>query len=236
VASAADDATPFIHVERVEVQKTDVQPASVIMGFHSNSVIGDSGEAAVTRAYTLAAGFGYPTGYIFETLRGLGLSYEAAAYDSPGRSGQYPGSFIAYAACDPRNINQVTQLMLLNLARLQGTDDDMQPDWFNRSKELIATADALEHETPDAQAERDALDELMGQGYDYHDKLNAKIDSVTLDEVRAYARTRLRECVVTICTPDPTSVSVQAGKFEFPAFPKVDLTPKGVQLDTGAPH
>jgi predicted Zn-dependent peptidase len=208
----------------------------VVIGFRSKSIIGEPGEATATRAFTLTAGFGYPTGYIFETLRGLGLSYEAAAYDNPGRSDQLPGCMMAYAACDASKVSQVTQLMLQNLERLQGSDADMQPDWFNRSKELISTADALEHETPDQQAERDALDELLGLGYDYHDRLNHNIGTVTLDDIRAYADSRLRDCIVTICTPDPGSVNVPTGRQDFSPFPKVDLTPKGIQLDTGAPH
>jgi zinc protease len=235
-APSPDTTTPFINVSAVQIQKTDQGPASVMIGFHSGSIIGEPTEAAATRAFTLAAGFGYPTGYIFETLRGLGLSYEAAAYDSPGRSADLPGCMIAYAGCDPSKVTQVTDLILLNMARLQGTDADMQPDWFTRSKELIATADAMEHETPDEQAERDALDELLGLGFDYHTHLNDAINNVLLDDVRGYARTRLRDCVVTICTPDPSAVQVSTGRRDYAAFPKVDLTPKGVQLDTGAPR
>jgi zinc protease len=234
--AATDAATPFINVSQVKVQKVDQGPASVVIGFHSGSVIGEPAEATATRAYTLAAGFGYPTGYIFETLRGLGLSYEAAAYDNPGRSDKLTGCMMAYAACDASKVNQVTDLILLNMARLQGSDADMQPDWFNRSKALIATADALENETPDAQAERDALDELLGLGFDYHTLLNAEIGVVTLDDIRAYADTRLRDCIVTICTPDPQSVTVAAGRRQYTSFPVVDLTPKGIQLDTGAPR
>jgi zinc protease len=231
-----DSATPFVNVQKVLVKKTDQGPASIAIGFKSGAVIGEPGEATATRAYTLAAGFRYPTGYIFETLRGLGLSYEAAAYSSPGRDPELPGCLLAYAACDPSKVNQATELILMNIARLQGTDDDMQPDWFARSSELISTADALEHETPESQAERVALDELMGLGWDFHDKMNQWISDVTLDQVRAYARTRLRDCVVTICTPDPDAVQIPEGKKEYTAFPKVDLTPKGIQLDTGAPR
>jgi predicted Zn-dependent peptidase len=143
---------------------------------------------------------------------------------------------LAYAACDGSKVNQVTDILLQNMARLQAPDADMQPDWFVRSQDLITTSDALEHETPEAQAERVALDELFGLGYDYHDKFASQINGVTLDGIRAYARGHLRDCVVTICTPDPASVTVAAGKREYTSFPTVDLTPKGIQLDTGAPH
>jgi zinc protease len=230
-----DSATPFVNVTRVEVQKTEQGPASVVIGFGSNSVIGEPAEATGTRAYTLAAGYSYPTGYIFETLRGLGLSYEAAAYENPGQSEKIPGALWVYAACDPSKVNEVTRQLLLNIARLQGGDADMQPDWFTRSQGLIVTSDAMQNETPEQQSERAALDELFGLGYDYHDKFAERIGAVTLDGIRAYARTRYRDCVVTICTPDTEVLNIPKGKQEYSSFPTVDLTPKGIQLDTGAP-
>jgi len=236
-APSSTDTGAWVNVKRVEIQKTQQQgPASVVIGFDSHSLIGEPGESTAIRAYTLAAGFSYPTGYIFETLRGLGLSYEAAAYDSPGQSIKLPGAMLAYAACDPSKVTQVTDEILLNMARLQGSDADMQPDWFIRSQDLITTSDALQHETPDAQAERVSLDELLGMGDDYHDHFAQRIGAVTLDQVRQYARDRLRDCVVTICTSDPDSVKVPTGKREYQSFPTVDLTPKGIQLDTGAPR
>jgi zinc protease len=234
-AQSIDDQTPFLNVQRVEIQKTEQGPASVVIGFDSHGIIGEPAEATGIRAFTLAGGFSYPTGYIFETLRGLGLSYEAAALGSPGRSVQFPGGAIAYAACEPRNVNQVASILLMNMARLQSSDADMQPDWFARSGNLITTADALEHETPDAQAQRVALDELFGLGFDYHNQFGAQINAVTLDDIRAFARGRLRDCVVTICTPDPEGVQIATGRREYGSFPTVDLTPKGIQLDQGAP-
>jgi zinc protease len=231
-----DNATPFLNVTQVKVQKTEQGPASVVVGFQSASVIGEPSEPTAIRAFTLAGGFSYPTGYIFETLRGLGLSYEAAAYDQPGQSDKISGAMIAYAECDPSKVTEVGQRLLLNMARLQGADADMQADWFGRSRDLITTGDALEHETPDSQAEQSALDELFGLGYGYHQRFADQIGAVTLDDVRAYARNRLRNCVVTICTPDPDSVKIPAGKVEYSSFPTVDLTPKGIQLDTGAPR
>ncbi|MGA2232686.1 MAG: insulinase family protein, partial [Tepidisphaeraceae bacterium] len=232
----ADNATPFLNVTQVKVQKTEQGPASVVVGFQSDSIIGEPSEPTAIRAFTLAGGFSYPTGYIFETLRGLGLSYEAAAYDQPGQSAQIPGTMIAYAECDPSKVTEVGQRLLVNMARLQGTDTDMQADWFGRSRDLITTGDALDHETPDSQAEQSALDELFGLGYDYHLRFPDQIGAVTLDDVRAYARNRLRNCVVTVCTPDPDSVKIPTGKVEYSSFPIVDLTPKGIQLDTGAPR
>ncbi|HEY1628249.1 MAG TPA: hypothetical protein VGF52_00225, partial [Tepidisphaeraceae bacterium] len=122
-------------------------------------------------------------------------------------------------------------LSLQNIARMQGTDEDMQPDWFARSKELMTTSDALDHETPAAQATQAALDELYGLGYDYHDQFAPKVNGVSLSDVRSIAQRRLTRCVITVSTPAPKAVSIQPGKRDYPSFPPVDLTPRGVNHD-----
>src|SRR2546430_9172663 len=85
----------------------------------------------------MTSGYGYPTGYIFEILRGRGLVYEANAFNFPGLNKQIAGTFITYAGCEPKNVNEVAEVMLESIARLQGTEKDMQADWFVRSKRLI---------------------------------------------------------------------------------------------------
>ena len=70
-------------------------------------------------------------------------------------------------------------------------------DWFKRAKELMVVADAMENETPAAQAQMAALDEVLGLGYDYHKQFPDKVRGVTLEQVQQMAHQRLRECVVT---------------------------------------
>ena len=139
---------------------------------------------------------------------------------------------MVYAGCDPKNVNKVVDLILLNIARLQGTDRDVNADWFKRSKELIVVAEAMENETPAAQAQQAAMDELYGLGYDWHRTFADKIRAVPLPDVRNIARERLKPCVVTISTPAPELVKVEKGRREYKSFPPVDLTPRGVQHDT----
>ena len=98
---------------------------------------------------------------------------------------------------------------------------------------LLLTNEALENETPSSQAALNALDELYGMGYRYHDKFEERINNVTLDQVRDVARRRLHDCVVTVCTPSPKYVQIKTGPRVYDSFPTVDLTPRGVQHDTG---
>jgi zinc protease len=221
-----------VEVKDVKIQKTQQALAGIVVGFNSKSVSGDPANYVLDVGQTMAGGWGYPTGYLFETLRGKGLVYVVEATNNPGRSDKTPGTFYVFAGCDPSKVNEVVDQILLNVGRLQGTDADMQKDWFSRSKLLITTAEALDNETPESQASVAAIDELFGLGYDYHSKFAAGINGVTLDQIRATAASRLHDCVVTISTPDPEAVHIKAGVRTYASFPAVDLTPRGVQHST----
>src|SRR5262249_38622097 len=159
---------------------------------------------------------------IFEILRGRGLVYDANAYVFPGRSREIPGCFVAYAGCDPKNADEVINVMLENIARLQGSPADMQPDWFERSKRLITTADALDNETAQAQAQTSALDELFGLGYDYHSHFQDRINGVRIEDVQSIASHLLRQCVITVTTSKPDEVHIKIGERTYEKFPTVD--------------
>ena len=138
---------------------------------------------------------------------------------------------MVFAGCDPAKVNEVVDVIVENVARLQGTPADVNADWFGRSKELAVVAEAMENETPSAQATQAALDELYGLGYDWHQRFADNVRGVQLPDVRRTARERLSECVVTVSTPSPERVAVKPGRREYDRFPPVDLTPRGVQHD-----
>jgi zinc protease len=223
---------PGVEVLRVEMQKTQQPLAGVIIGYESDSVVGDPANYPIAVGDTMCSGFTYPTGYLHEILRGRGLVYVVHAVNWPGRSKELPGNFFVYAGCDPGKVNEVVDVILENIARLQGSEQDTQPGWFERSKQLITTSDAMANETPAEQAMTAALDELNGLGYNYHDQFPRRINQVNLDDVRAIASERLIKCVVTICTPAPEAVKVEKGERTYDSFPPVDLTPRGVQHDS----
>jgi zinc protease len=231
--AASPTTRPSITVDRVAIQKTEQDVAAVVIGFNANSRIGEPDEGTLIVSQCLTGGYGYPTGYIFETLRGQGWSYEAASENVPGRSDQFKGTFLVYAVCDPKNINKVTNSIIQNMARLQGTAADIQADWFTRCKDMITTSEALATEKPSDQASQAATDELFGPGFKYHSGFADRINAVTLPQVQSLAHQRLSRCVVTICTPAPDTVNIKPGDYTYDSFPPIDLTPRGVQHDVG---
>ncbi len=231
VPSVATVPQPSVQVERVELNKTELPVAGVIIGFNSKSVFAAPSTYALDVGDTMASGWGYPTGYLHEILRGRGLVYVVHGQDMPGLNEKLPGTFFAYAGCDPDKVNEVIDVMLENIARLQGSAEAMNAPWFKRSKELITTLEAMSRETPSEQARTAAMDEVDGVGYDWHDKLGERIKAVTLDQVRGVAAQHLKSCVVTVTTPNPAIVKVKTGVRTYKDFPPVDLTPRGVQHD-----
>jgi zinc protease len=231
--STTNSGPAAVDVTRVEIQKTEQALAGVVIGYEAQTTIGDPQNFPIAVGDTMCSGYGYPTGYLFEVLRGRGLVYVVHAVNSPGLNKDLPGTFFAYAGCDPKNVNEVVDLMLENIARLQGTPKDVNAEWFGRSKDLIVVSDAMEHQTPAEQAKTAALDEIYGLGYNYHDRFADSVKAVRLNAVRNVAQSRLRKCVVTVSTPAPQLVSVKSGERRYTSFPEVDLTPKGVGHDAG---
>jgi zinc protease len=231
-APSTAPSIPSVDVRAVEVQKTEQPLAGVVIGYDSNSTIQSPDRFPLAVGDTMTSGYGYPTGYLHEILRGRGLVYVVHAQDMPGRSKEVPGAFFVYAGCDPKNVNEVVDVILENIARLQGSPKDVQVDWFERSKKLIDTTEAMSNETPADQATTAALDEIYGLGYDFHDHFAEHVDRVTLDEVRDVAKRLLHRCVITVSTPAPELVNRKTGVREYRTFPPVDLTPRGVQHDT----
>src|SRR5205807_9703820 len=93
LSTGNDMAVPSIVVDRVEVQQWDNPESAVFIGFKSNSLIHDARRDPLIMADTLTSGYTYPTGYIFETLRGMGLVYEANAQNLWGLNDKLPGTF-----------------------------------------------------------------------------------------------------------------------------------------------
>ncbi len=225
--------TASIEVERVATQKTEQPLAGIIIGFDSDSLISSPRQPVLALADCLTSGYTGGTGYLWDVLRGRGLVYVVETQDFQGVRPEHPGTFFALAGCDPQKVNEVVDLTLENIARLQGSAADIQADWFARSKQLLITGDALQNETPDAQATTAALDELYGLGYGWHRGFVDRVNAVTLAQLQETARSALGRCVVTISTPAPELVSVKAGVREYASFPHIDLTPRAIQHAVG---
>ena len=81
-------------------KKTEQPLAGVVIGFDADSVIGDPANFPIAVADTMTSGYGYPTGYLHEILRGRGLVYvvhasqlaRARSQSCPARSSSTPAA------------------------------------------------------------------------------------------------------------------------------------------------
>lgn len=220
-----------IEVRKVALQKTSQALAGVVVGFDSHSVTGDSDSYAKTLADTVVSGYDYPTGYLFDILRGRGLVYDVHAVDYPGISAALPGTFYVFAGCQADKVDEVTNTIIETMARLQQGPPAIDNAWVERAKTMIVTANAIDSEAPASLATTIALAELNGLGYDAPANFGLRINALSTTDIVAFARTHLSTAFVAISTPKPGLVHQSEGVRQFTKFDPIVLAPKGVEHD-----
>jgi zinc protease len=121
--------------------------------------------------------------------------------------GIVPGPFLFYLGTTPAKLADV-QVELLdeidNLAKNGLTAEELE-----RAKQKAIGQQDIRNQSQDSLAYSCALDELYGVGYDYYLSERAKLESITLDQVRAACQKYFAESprVIAIVTPEDRSSS-----------------------------
>ena len=110
-----------------------------------------------------------------------------------------------YAACDPQNVNKVTNAIIQNMARLQGTEADIQADWFialqGHDHDGRSAGDGDAGGAGEIRRRRMSClgwAMIITQGFGGADQCGDVAGGAGI-----WRGTRLSRCVVTICTPAP---------------------------------
>jgi zinc protease len=175
---------------------TQKQQAAMYIGFSGMTLKDLKDRYPMDVLNGVIAGIEYPTGWLFNTLRGQGLVYVAAAHNWVGLE---PGYFGAYAACEPSKADEVIKIMLQKFE--DAKDDKITDEEFERSKRMCITTHELGLQRPSSQAGAMALDELYGLGYDFGDKYAAAISAVTKADVKRVAEKYFTKHVICLTTP-----------------------------------
>lgn len=173
--------------------------AGVAVGFPGMRVTDRDDVAAVAVLDTIMSGYRYPTGWLFNSLRGGTASfvYEVHAQNV---TGPVPGYFGIYAACQPGDVKQVYEIMTAQLDKARrGAITEAE---LTQARTIIKTTEIMESQTSSERAAQAAADELYGLGHDYRERFRERIEKVTLDEVKAAAKKYLTVPTVAIVTPD----------------------------------
>ncbi len=191
----APPAEPPLKADATFTKHTRKEQAAIFIGF-SGLRIADADRDAMDVLDAVLSGADFPTGWLHSELRGKGLVYLVHATNWVGLE---PGYFGAYAACQPDKADEVIRIMLQKFEDAKG--DKITPEELERAKRMCVTSHELGLQRPSAQAAQMALDELYGLGYDFGEKYAARINGVTMDDVRRVARKYLTHHAVVTVTP-----------------------------------
>jgi len=130
----------------------------------------------------------------------LGLAYYVGAQNFLGRT---PGYFAFYAGTEPGKVEQVEAEMLKEAELLR--TESLTAEELKRAKAKLIGQRKISRQELGSFATSTALDELYGLGFDFTDAEDAKLEAVTLADVKAAAQEYLRPeaAVTSIIHPKP---------------------------------
>ncbi len=115
----------------------------------------------------------------------MGLAYFVGAAHAPGL---VPGFFDFHVGTDPARLAETRSALEEEIDRLAA--HGLEEEELARARRKLLGGIRLSMQTASQQAERCALDELYGLGYDALERFTRQIENTPLDEVRAVARRR----------------------------------------------
>jgi zinc protease len=128
----------------------------------------------------------------------LGLAYYVGAQNFVGLA---PGYFGFYAGTEPDKAAQVEQEILKEAELLRA--EGLTPEELKRAKAKVIGQKKIARQDLGGFAMATALDELYGLGYNYTDAEDAKLEAVTLEQVKSVARKYLQPESVVIAVVKP---------------------------------
>jgi zinc protease len=182
------------HVARFPTGK---QSATVMFGFPGIRV-NSPDRYAVTLLQTYLGGYSSPGGSLLhETLRGKGLVYTVQAEEISGPAG---GMFLITALGEPGNVTQIVSNIQELIARVRR--GEIPEAALAAAKEQAITGLQLSKQTIGEKNAAEALDELMGLGFDEDARFPARIRALSKDDVVRAAQRYLVDPTIAITTPE----------------------------------
>ena len=166
--------------------KPGLEQAVLTYGFPGLTVK-DNDRYAVDVLDAALSGSNLPGGRLHSRLRDNQLVYYVHAYSSPGID---PGSFVIYAGTVKAQVAEVRKIIGEEVQKIR--DNDITAQELERAKSMAISADAIGAQSNSAQAKEAAADELFGLGYRNSAEYAARINVVTVADVRRMAQKLLR--------------------------------------------
>src|SRR5205823_14678771 len=118
----------------------------------------------------------------------MGLAYYVGASQIQTLS---PGLFAFYLGTDPEKIEPVKDAFLREIRKL--STEGLTPIELARAKKKLIGQQQIQNQSNDVFAYMTALDELYGLGFNHYRDLEAKVNAVTLDNIKQVAAKYFRK-------------------------------------------
>lgn len=178
------DETAPLQSDRVVEKKNNKTSAALFLGTNGMA-LDDSLRPALDVLDALLSGIGYPSGRLQEALRGgtSNLVYVVHAFPFYGIRAGYFGILTQTTM---NNLDQVQKIVTDSLKRLK--NEPVSSEELETAKDMVLTMHNLSLESLDAQAQRAAVNEVLGLGRQYDQKYPELVRKVSLADIRRVAQ------------------------------------------------
>ena len=186
---------PFTATKEVEETKNK-QQAIVMVGFRGADLFSPD-RYVLSLIDTASSDLG--SRFFIRIRENLGLAYFVGSSQAPGLT---TGPFVFYLGTDPAKVEKVKAEFLDEIRKL--AVEGLTPEELARAKEKLLGQQEIRNQSNATFAYACALDELYGLGYDDYKQLRARIEAITLDDVKAVAQKYFHEkpYVLSIVRPE----------------------------------
>jgi zinc protease len=170
--------------QRVDAEQSKPGIAQTVLYFaYPGIAIKDEDRYALTVLDGALSGIDYPGGRLHQRLRDSQLVYGVHAFPMTGIEG---GSFLIVAATTKDKRDEVKRIIEEEVARI--TSADISPEELERAKGMAITEHAVQLQTNGGQESGAISNELFGLGYKEDNAYDARINAVTIEDVRRVAQ------------------------------------------------
>jgi zinc protease len=192
--------------EAIEQEVAYVSPsrhketAGVFIGFRGTTFLDLEDRPPLMVLDTIMGGYGYPRGWLHNSLRGSGGRSLVYAAHTQNFYGHEPGWVGFVAGCQPEKVAEVHEIVsgLVDRARKGGfTQEELEV-----AKKIIRSSETLSQQTNSDLAAITATNVLFDLGWDFHERMLELIDNVDLADVKRVAVKYLTKPIVAITAGD----------------------------------
>jgi zinc protease len=186
-----------IKADRIVREENEKSAAALLMAFNGLSI--QSPKRPVLDVISaLIAGIGYPSGWIYQALRGGNRNLVYVVHGFP-RYSPDGGNFLVMAQSAPPDLDRVKNIIMEQIRRL--LTQPLNKSEFEQARQACIINHEMNLETNSQQASSAAIDQVLGLGYDYDSRYAQQIMQVTPEELKRVADNFFKTSLIVETVP-----------------------------------